>query len=154
DNGDDRARQGDQRALHAAGEDQQQYEGDQQRDTEVHHHLDDTFDQITHFLGEADDVDADVRVLTLELAADLLFQKAGELAVIQPDHLGHSLGIGIGLLRRHLDDGGLEVVRHQTADFTGLEDVDPQALQVFLGPISRLVRDRATVETLLGYLGP
>src|SRR5690606_31584717 len=72
-NGDDRARQGDQRALHAAGEDQQQYEGDQQRDTEVHHHLDDTFDQVTHFLGEADDVDADVRVLTLEFAADLLF---------------------------------------------------------------------------------
>src|SRR5690554_3351339 len=154
DNGDDRARQSGQRTLQTAGEDQQQYEGDQQRDTEVHHHLDDTFDQVTHFLGEADDVDADVRVLTLEFAADLLFQQAGELAVIQLDQLALILRIGIGLLQRHLDDGGLEVVRHQTADFTGLEDVDPQVLQIFLGQIGRLVRDRAAIETVLGYLGP
>src|SRR5690606_37847412 len=152
DDRDHRTRQGNQRALQATGEYQQQNEGDQQRDTEVHHHLDDTFDQITYLLGEAGDVDTDVRVLTLEFAADLLFQQAGELAVIQLDQLALILRIGIGLLQRHLDDGGLEVVRHQTADFTGLEDVDPQVLQIFLGQIGRLVRDRAAIETVLGYL--
>src|SRR5690554_8036340 len=154
DNGDDRARQGDQRTLQTAGEDQQQYEGDQQRNTEVHHHLDDAFDQITHLLGETDDVDADVRVLTLEFAADLLFQQAGELAVIQLDQLALVLRIGIEFLQRHIDDGGLEVVRHQTADFTGLEDVHPQVFQILLGQIGGLVRYRTAVEAVLGDLGP
>src|SRR5690606_41745620 len=40
DDRDYRTRQGNQRALQATGEDQQQREGDQQRNTEVHHHLD------------------------------------------------------------------------------------------------------------------
>src|SRR5690606_34196924 len=135
-----------QRTLQTAGEDQQQYEGDQQRDTEIHHYLDDAFDQITHLLGEADDVNADVGILTLELVADLLLQQTGELAVIQLDQLALVLRIGIGLLQRHLDDGGLEVVRHQTADFTGLEDIHPQIFQILLGQIGRLVRYRAAVD--------
>src|SRR5690606_18129472 len=138
DDRDYRTRQGNQRALQATGEDQQQRKGDQQRNTEVHHHLDDAFDQITHLLGEADDVNADVGILTLELVADLLFQQTGELAVTQLDQLTLVLRIGIGLLQRHLDDGGLGVVRHQTADFTGLEDVHPQVFQFLLGQIGGL----------------
>src|SRR5690606_2283891 len=154
DDRDHRTHQGNQRTLQAAGEDQQQDEGDQQRNTEVHHHLDDAFDQITYLLGEADDVNADVGILTLELVADLLFQQAGELAVIQLYQLALVLRIGIGLLQRHLDDGGLEVVRHQTADFTGLEDVHPQVFQILLGQIGGLVRYRTAVEAVLGDLGP
>src|SRR5690606_12821876 len=43
----------------------------------------DTFNQVSHFLGKANNVNADVRILLLVLATDFLFQLARELGVIQ-----------------------------------------------------------------------
>ncbi len=121
-----RADQCGQRALEAAGKDQQQHKGDQQRSTEEHHDLDDAVDQVTDLFGKTNNVDLDVRVFALELGTNLLFQLTGEIAVIQLDQLTLVFRVGIGFLQRDIDDGRLEVVGNQAADFTGLEYVFTQ----------------------------
>ena len=154
DDRDDRTDQCRHRTLQAAGKDQQQYEGNQQRRGKEHHHLDDAFDQITHLLGKADDMNADIRVFRLEFGAYLAFQFAGEITVIQPQQLALILGIGVELLERHLDNGRLEVVRHQTSDFTGLEHVFAQLVEILLVQVGWPIGHRAAVETVFGHFGP
>ncbi|MND82399.1 hypothetical protein D3C80_742290 [compost metagenome] len=141
-------------AADAPGEPVEQHQGDEEGDTEEQHHHDQAVDQVTDLLREAHHMDLHVGVLGLVLVADLLFQLMGELAVVELQQLALVLRVRIGLQQWHVDDAGLEVVRHQAADLAGLEHVVAQLFQAGRGTVVGLRDDLAAGEAFLGHLGP
>src|SRR5690606_18278749 len=143
-----------QGALEAVGEPQQQHEGDADGHGEEQCHADQAVDQITDLLGETDDVHFHIRVLRLVLVADLLFQLVGERLVVESDQPALVFRVRIGLQQRNVDDAGLEVVRHQAADLTRLEDVAAQVLEAVGRTVIGLRNHLTTGETFFGHFGP
>ena len=105
----DQYRQG---ALNAVGEPQQQHEGDANGHGKEQRHTDQTINEITDLLGEADDMHLDVGILRLVLLTNLVFKLMRELLVVQLDQLALIIRVRVGLEQRNIDDAGLEVVRH------------------------------------------
>ena len=141
-------------ALEATGEPQQQRQGDADGNDEEQRDAQQAIDQIADLLGEANDVDVYIRVLRLVLVADLLFQLMGEFLVIEGDLLATVVRVRVGLHQRHVDDARLEVVRHQTPDLPGLENIATQVVEAFRRAVIGLRNDLATSEALLRHLGP
>ena len=102
---DDGGQHRDQRAGDAAGIPEQQQRGQQDGDAGKPGNGTDTFNQVAHFLGKANDVDADFRVLLLVFAANLFFQLLGERGVIQ-----RLAGFRVGLVQRRVHNRRTEVV--------------------------------------------
>ena len=136
------------------GEPQQQHEGNGDCHSKEQRYADQTINQITHFLGKANDMDFDVGVLRLVLIADLLFQLVGELLIIQRDLLALIVRVGIGLQQRQVDDARLEVVSDQTANLPGLEDVAAQFFEAFGRAIVGLRNHFAAGKTFFSHFGP
>ena len=136
------------------GEPQQQHEGNGDCHSKEQRYADQTIDQITHFLGEANDMDFDVRVLRLVLIADLLFQLVGELLIIQRDLLALIVRIGIGLQQWQVNNTRLEIVGDQTTDLPGFEDIAAQFLKAFGRAIVSLRDHFAAGKTLFSHFGP
>ncbi len=109
----------------------------------------DAFDQVTHQLGKADDMDIDVRVLLLELLADLFLKLTRERPVI--DGLA---GFRVPLEKRRVDDGRLEVIRDQRADLPGTQDVVAQLFQRIGRAIVTIRNHGPALEPFLGHFLP
>ena len=110
--------------------------GDQRRDAEEHHHLDQAVDQVADQLGETDHVDLDLgvslaaTVLSSVLAssyfvAELLFEHLRQAVVVDALAGGRLL-----VQQRHDDHARLEVAGHQAADDAARGDVLPQLFDV------------------------
>ncbi|MND71633.1 hypothetical protein D3C80_631610 [compost metagenome] len=141
-------------AADTPGEPVQQDPGDHQGDTEEHRHHHQAIDQVTYLFRETDDVNLHIRVLRLELVADLLFQLMGELLVIELDQFALVLRIRVRLQQRHIDDARLEVVAHQATDLAGLEHVVAQQVEAVGRTVVSVGNDFTTSKAFFGHLGP
>src|SRR5690606_29456740 len=154
DHGDQRRHHHRHGALHTASEPQQQCQRDADGDEEEQRDAHQPIDQITHLLGEADDMDLHVGVLRLVLVADFLFQLVGELLIVEGDLLTAILRVRVGLHQRYIDDARLEVVGDQSTDLPRLENVVAQVVEAFFRTVVRLGDHLAPGEALFGHLGP
>ncbi len=154
---DHRNQRGDQHgdgAAKTAGEPDQQHQCDQKGDAEEHHHHEQTVDQITDLLGETDDMNLDVGVLCFVLVADLLFKLVRELLIVQRQQLALICRVRVGLLQRHINDAGFEIVGDQPPDLSGLEHVVAQQIQTLLRTVVTLRNHFASGKALLRHFGP
>ncbi|MNQ04733.1 hypothetical protein D3C85_174520 [compost metagenome] len=135
-----------QGAAQATGIEINEQRGDHHRGAEEHHHGVEPIDQIAHQLAEADDMNPDLVALQ---RADLFFQLAGELAVIQ--RLA-SLRMGVEQRRDYHARG--RVVGHQAADDARPIDVTPQGADRGLAAIVVGRHYRAAIDTNLGHFLP
>ena len=94
--------------------------GDQERDAEERHDPGRAGRDVSHHLGEPDDVQVhvDVHAGARGGVATDAFELAGDVDVVEPFP-----GVGVNLLQLCRDDRAGEVVRHQAADDSGLDDV-------------------------------
>ncbi|MCY1530324.1 hypothetical protein D9M68_655060 [compost metagenome] len=132
----------DQGAAPAAGEIQQDQRGDAYRCSKEGQHGVETGDQVTHYLGKADDVD--VHALGLIARANIL-EQIGKLLVVE-----RLAGGRIGVEQRHMDDAGAKIQGDQLADLAGQLDVATQHFQIPRRASEAVGHDRPTVEAGLG----
>ena len=158
DHGDQGAAHHQQGAAHAAGVEEDDEERSRHRQGEEEDHLDEAVDEIADQLGKADHPD-------LVLARPLLPRLMGGacelyLAAQRLDALGEVMVIeGLagdrGLVQQgHYQHAGLEIARHQTADYAGSVDVLAQLLDVRGRSLIGIRHHGPALEALLGHLGP
>ena len=122
------------RAAHAARVGVDDRGGDQRGDAEERHHLDQAVDQLADQLGEADDVDLDLRRLlaarpcSTACASSYLARIFSSSTLRQAVVVDALAGAGLLVEQRHEDHARLEVVGDQAADDARARDVLLQLL--------------------------
>ncbi|MCY1433131.1 hypothetical protein D9M71_491520 [compost metagenome] len=131
--------------AHTARVSVEHHRGDQDGDSEEQQDLLQAFDQVTHFLGEAGDVDIDAVALVLRPQC---LQVIGQHPVVQ------RLAIRRARHQRHIDDAGVLVEGYQLANLVGQLHVAPQLAQRCRAAIVFIRNHRAAVQALFGHRYP
>ena len=161
DHRDQRAAHHQQGAAHATGvEVDDQQRGDYGQGKE-HHYLDQAIDQVAHQLGKTDHANLVLSAALLpglaggavpaelDTVAQLLFEQAGELLVV--DALTGGRG---GVQQGHDQHAGFEVAGHQAADDPGSANVLAQLFDVGSRALVSTGHHRATLKAFFGDFGP